>query len=136
MPTLAIAATGTQLSFGGVPVPEITGISDVGGTATIVDVTAHDVIGNWGASIPTFLSGGTVRVTMNYVPGNAAHIAFWTAFLARTSTACVVTLPDAGNATYSFSAYVTRHRVPTMPVNGVLPLEIELTVDGAVTFTP
>ena len=134
MPTLAIAATGSELRFAAQLVPEVTGISDVGGTATIVDVSAHDTSGNWGASIPTFLSGGTVRVTMNYVPGNAVHQSFWTAFLARTSTPCVVTLPDVGGATYTFNAYVTRHRVPTMPVNGVLPLEIELTVDGAVAF--
>lgn len=132
MATAAIAATGVSLTFAGTAVPELTNISDLGGTATLVDVTAHDTSGHWSARIPTFLDGGTVRVDANYVPGNTVHQAIWTAFLARTSSAITVVLPDASTMTYSFNAYVTAYRVPTMPVNGVLPLHFELTVDGAV----
>jgi predicted secreted protein len=135
MPTQAIAATGVILNFNVSPVPEITNISDLGGNATLVDVTAHDTVGGWSARIPTFLDGGTVRVDANYVPGNAVHQALYTAFLARTSTLCSVVLPDASTTTFVFSAFVTAYRVPTMPVNGVLPLHFELTTDGAVTIS-
>jgi predicted secreted protein len=123
------------LTFGGDPVPEMTNISDIGGTATVIDVTAHDGVGAWSARIPTFLDGGTVRVDCNYVPSNAVHQAIYAAFLARTSTACVVTLPDAGSTQFGFNAFVTAYRVPTMPVNGVLPLHFELTTDGEVTLS-
>lgn len=136
MATLAIAATGVQLTFDGQAVPEITNISDLGGSATLVDTTSHDVPDNWSVRIPTFLDGGTVRVDANYVPGNAVHQAIYAAFLARTSEPCVVTLPDTGAATFSFSAFVTMYRIPTMPVNGVLPLHFELTIDGPITFAP
>lgn len=134
MPTQAIAATGITLTFAGSPVPEVTNVSDVGGSATLIDVTAHDSPGNWSARIPTFLDGGTVRVDCNWVPSNTVHQAIWTAFLARTSTACTIVLPDASTTTWSFNAYVTAYRSPTMPVAGVLPLHFELTTDGEVAL--
>lgn len=135
MPTQAIAATGIIVTFDGTPVPEVTGFSDLGGTATLVDVTAHDTSGSWSARIPTFLDGGTYRMSCNYVPGNAVHIAMWTAFTGRLSKTITVQLPDTGTTTWTFAAYTTRYRLPTLPVNGVLPLEVEFTTDGAVAFS-
>lgn len=134
VPTLAIAATGTQLTFDGQPVPEVTNISDLGGQATLIDVTSHDVADHWSSRIPTFLDGGTVRVDMNFVPSNTVHAAMYAAFLARESKPCVVTLPDAGSATFTFSAFVTEFRLPTLPVNGVLAARVGLTTDGQILF--
>lgn len=138
MPTQAKSAYGTQLKQGtapGVLIPELTNLTDVGANFTTIDVTAHDGASGYGSQIPTFLSGGVVRATFNYVPGDPQHVALRTNMLSRASTLFTVVWPTTGNPTVSFSAYVTRYRVPAAPVNGALQLEVELTVDGAVTFT-
>lgn len=134
MPTLAIAATGIVLTVNGVTIPEVVDVSGLGGTAQTVDVTAHDSASAWSAKISTFLEGSAQTVRCNYVPGNAAHQGLYTLFVARTSVACTLQLPDTGTTTWSYNARVTAFRVPTMPVNGVLPLEFVLEPDGALTF--
>jgi predicted secreted protein len=138
MPTQASSAYGTQLKMGTAPgtlIPELTNLTDVGGTFATVDVSAHDGTSGWGSKIPTLLDGGVVRATFNYVPGNAQHVALRTAMLNRTSTVFTVVWPTTGAPTVSFNAFITRYRIPAAPVNGALVLETELTVDGAVTFT-
>ena len=135
MPTQASSAYGTSIKIAGTVIPEVTNITDVGATFNTQDVSAHDGASSFGSSIPTLLSGGVVRVSANFVPGNAQHIALRTAMLNRASTAFIVTLPTTGNPTVSFNAFVTRYRIPGAPVNGQLQLEVELTVDGAVTFS-
>ena len=134
MATQASSAYGTSIKIAGTIIPEVTNITDIGINGNTVDVSAHDGASSFGSSIPTLLSGGVVRVSANYVPGNAQHIALRTAALNRTSTAFIITLPTTGNPTVSFNAFVTRWRIPGTPVNGQLQLETELTVDGALTF--
>jgi len=112
----------------------LTNITDVGANFATTDVSAHDGTSGFGSKIPTLLDGGTVRATFNYVPAAAPQVALRTAMLARASTPFVVTLPTAGNPTVSFAAFVTRFRIPGAPVNAQLQLEVELTVDGVVTF--
>ena len=138
MPTQAKTAFGTQLLMGTAPgtlIPELTNLSDVGGAVTIVDVTAHDGASGYGSKIPTFIDGGVVRATFNYVPANAQHIALRTALENRASTLFKVIWPTPGAPTVSFNAFVTRYRVPGAPVGGALVLEAELTVDGALVYT-
>ena len=43
-------------------------------SSTLIDVTAHDGASAFGARIPSFLDGGVVRATFNWVPSNAAQI--------------------------------------------------------------
>lgn len=133
MPTQAIAATGLILNMAGTPIPEITNVSEIGAQFNVVDVSAHDG-GDWASKIPTLLDGGTIRVSANFVPANAQHVALRTAMINRTSTVFTVVFPNTGATTWTFNAFVTRYRIPSAPVNGALPLEFELTVDGAVTF--
>jgi hypothetical protein len=134
MPTLAKAAYGTIFKVGAVTVPELTNITDVGISSTLIDVTAHDGASAFGSRIPSFLDGGTVRATFNWVPADTAQISLRTALLNRVSTAFSVTWPTTGNPTTSFNAFVTRYRIPAAPVNAQLQLEVEFSVDGAVTF--
>jgi len=138
MPTQAKSAYGTQLRLGtagGTLIPELTNLTDVGGQVATIDVTAHDGASGYGSRIPSFIDGGVVRATFNYVPADTSHIALRTAMLNRTSTQFTVIWPTTGSPTVSFQAFITRYRVPGAPVNGALILETELTVDGAVTFS-
>ena len=119
----------------GVEIPELTNASDIGAQFATVDVSAHDGTSGFGSKIPTLLDGGTVRLTANFVPTNAQHIALRTNMLNRTSTPFQVVWPTTGNPSVSFNAFVTRYRIPGAPVNGALVLEVELSVDGVVTFS-
>src|SRR5262245_8656086 len=134
MATQAKSAFGTSLKIGGTVIPELTNLTDIGGSVTVVDVTAHDSLNGYGSQIPTFISGGVVRATFNAVLNNAQQISMRTAMEARTTTAFVATFPTTGNPTASFNAFVTRWRIPGAPVGGALQLETELTVDGPVTW--
>src|SRR5262245_29367178 len=112
MPTQASSAYGTQLKMGTAPgtlIPELTNLTDVGGTFATQDVSAHDGASGWGSKIPTLLDGGVVRASFNFVPGNAQHIALRTNMLNRTSTAFTVIWPTVGSPTVTFNAFVTRY---------------------------
>lgn len=134
MPTQAIAATGIVLKHGTATVPELTNLTDVGGQFTVVDVSAHDGNG-WVSRIPTLLDGGTIRTTCNFVPANAVQLGLRTAMLARTSEPFSIAYPPAGSVTWTFNAFVTSYRIPSAPVNGALQVNIDLTVDGAITMS-
>ena len=137
MPTQAKTAFGTQLLIGAAPgtlIPELTNLTDIGGSVTVVDVTAHDGDSGYGAQIPTFISGGVVRATFNAVLSDAQQQALRTAMETRTSTQFKAVFPTTGSPSASFNAFVTRWRIPGAPVGGALILETELTVDGAVTW--
>lgn len=134
MPTLATAATGTIIKIATVTIPELRNATDIGMAFAMVDVSAHDGTG-WSSSIPTLKRGKPITLELNYVPGNAAHQALFTAAQTRASTAFTVTLPTTGNPTWSFSAFVGDIGIPAVPVDGALPLRVIITPDGAMTFS-
>jgi hypothetical protein len=133
MATLATAATGTQVKIAGTVIPELRNASEIGMTFAMAEVTAHDGNG-WSSSIPTLKRGSPITLDLNYVPGNAQHAALLTAAQNRTSTAFTVIFPTAGNPTWTFNAFVGTFTVPSVPVDGALPLRVILTPDGTMTF--
>ena len=133
MPTLATAATGVQVKIATVLIPELRNATNIGMAFAMVDVSAHDGDG-WSSNIPTLKRGKPITLELNYVPGNAAHQALFTAAQARAWTAFTVTLPTTGNPSWSFNAFVGDIGIPAVPVDGALPLRVVLTPDGAMTF--
>ena len=114
MATLATAATGTIVKIATVTIPELRNATDIGMAFAMVDVSAHDGSG-WSSMIPTLKRGKPITLELNYVPGNAAHQALFTAAQTRASTAFTVTLPTTGNPTWSFSAFVGDIGIPGCP---------------------
>jgi hypothetical protein len=133
MATLATAATGTIVKIATATIPELRNASEIGMTFAMAEVTAHDGNG-WSSSIPTLKRGSPITLDINWVPGNATHIALLTAAQNRTSTAFSVIYPTAGNPTWTFNAFVGTFTVPSVPVDGALPLRVIITPDGAMTF--
>ena len=133
MPTQAVAATGTIVRIATVVIPELRNATDIGMAFAMVDVSAHDGDG-WSSNIPTLKRGKPITLELNYIPGNAAHAALFTAAQTRASTAFTVTLPTTGNPTWSFAAFVGDIGIPAVPVDGALPLRVILTPDGAMVF--
>ena len=134
MATLAKAATGTIVNISGSPIPELRNASDIGMTFAMAETTAHDGSG-WSSSIPTLKRGNPITLDMNYVPSNSQHQALLTAAQNRTSTPFSVVYPTTGNPTWTFNAFVATFTVPTVPVDGALPLRVIITPDGPMTFS-
>ena len=78
MPTQAVAATGTIVTIGAVPIPELRNATDIGMAFAMVDVSAHDGSG-WSSNIPTLKRGKPITLEMNYIPSDPAHQALFTA---------------------------------------------------------
>jgi len=133
MPTQATAATGTIFTFATLPLPEVRNATDIGMAFAMADVSAHDGSG-WSTSIPTLKRGKPITLEINFVPGSAAHQALFTAAQNRTSTAFSVTLPTAGNPSWTMNVFVGDIGIPAVPVDGALPLRVILTPDEAITF--
>jgi hypothetical protein len=115
-------------------VAEITDIADLGATAQLVNVTAHDAASAWGSQIPTFLSTGNMRVTINHVPGDPTHdetTGIWNLFVNRTRRPIMIVLPGtpaAARTVWCMTASVTGWN-ENMPVNAALTAQIG--IEGA-----
>jgi hypothetical protein len=131
--TQAKSAYGTIVKIAGTAIPEVRNVSGVGFTGELADASSHDGAG-WGVSVPTMKRGKPITLDLNWVPGNTQHAALLTAALAGTSTAFTVVYPLSGAPTWTFNAFVNDFSVPSVPVNGVLPLQVMLTPDQALSF--
>ena len=121
------------------PIAEITDLGDLGGSATLVDVTSHDS-DLWGSQIPTFLAGDAMRLMLNHVPADPTHGAgsgLMYVLNNRVQRPFLVLLPDGATGAlktvWHVISYVTGWR-SQMPVNGALTAEATLTPAGPLTL--
>jgi hypothetical protein len=116
-------------------IAELTNAEDIGLNATLVDVSAHDGNG-YGSSIPSFLHGNRMRLSLNEIPANAQHNATTgLKFLAlsRIRRRILIVLPDAGKTASLWTVWVVEYRTQA-PVAGALTSTVSLEVDGAPVY--
>jgi hypothetical protein len=102
-------------------IAEVTNIEDAGIQATLVETSAHDG-NNWTSRVPTLLSGNTVRLSLNLVPGHATHnptTGLEYLLLTKTRRSYLLVFPDTLKSAWWFSGWVTGHHVAG-PVAGIL----------------
>jgi hypothetical protein len=113
-------------------IAELTNLEDMGLNGTVVEVSAHDGAG-WSSSIPTFLHGNRMRLSLNEVPANAQHN-FTTGLkfllLNRIRRRFLVVLPDTAKTAWLWTGWVVEHREQA-PVAGALTSSVSVEVDGA-----
>jgi hypothetical protein len=113
-------------------VAEVTNLEDVGATANLVDVSAHDGNG-WASRIPTNMAVNLLRISLNHVPANPTHnptTGLLMLLHTRTRRPFLVVLPDAAKTAWWFSGYVTRWQ-DAAPANGALTAAVELELPDA-----
>jgi hypothetical protein len=113
-------------------IAELTNLEDQGLMTTVVQASAHDGNG-WGTSIPTFLNGNTMRLSLNEVPLHATHDHLTgLKFLMRTKTKrnFLVVFPDATKSAWLWAGWVVQYREQA-PVQGVLTSTVSIEIDGA-----
>ncbi len=135
----AISSFGTRLQMGDGASPEnfttIAEVKDISGPALALDteeVTAHDSPGGWEEHIGTILRSGEVSFDINYIPTQATHnpsTGLIRDMVQRTLRNFRMIFPNAGNTTWSFSAFVTGVG-PSAPVAGVLTASVTLRITG------
>jgi len=130
MPTTALDTFGTTLTLNGVPIVQMQDISGPEISRDTEDITNHSSPSQWEEHLPTIKRSGNVTFPLIYIPGNAAHEAFFTALDDGSLDAYALRAPD--NSGWDFSGYVTSLS-ETYPVAGHLARNATIKVSGAPT---
>lgn len=110
-------------------VAELTNVEDAGLMATLIEVSAHDGNG-WSSRIPTFLSGNTMRLTVNLIPADPVHgTDIPTAMVTRARHHWLIVFPDAAHTAWQFTGFITEDRAQA-PVAGALTARFSIEMDG------
>lgn len=128
-----IAAKGTAIAYlvgsAYTAIAQVRSISyDLGGAADKVDVTTLDTSTNYRDFVSTWLNPGSVELEIVYDPPLASHT--WLRTNAGTDQTFRITLPDAGDATETFSASVGALAVEA-GADGALVATVSLNILGA-----
>ena len=99
-----------------------------------IDVTHHTSGSSYREIVPSFKSGGEVAFDLIYDPALTQHEGLLTDFENRVLRNFQMVLPDAGNMTYGFAAYVSGAEVQA-PIDNALMLSVKLGITGAITRT-
>lgn len=99
-----------------------------------IDVTHHTSGSAYRQIVPSFKSGGEVAFDLIYDPALTEHEALVTDFENRVLRNFQMVLPDVGNMTYGFAAYVSGAEVQA-PIDNALMLSMKLGITGPVTRT-
>lgn len=101
-----------------------------------IDVTHHTSGSAYRQVVPSFKSGGEVSFDLIYDPADteAQHEGLLTDFESRVLRNFTMVLPDLGNMTYGFAAYVAGAEVQA-PIDNALMLAMKLAITGPVTRT-
>jgi predicted secreted protein len=135
MASASVAAIGTILKRNAVLVAEALEINGPEQSLEHVDVTNMDSPSFFMEILPTIKKPGVVVVEFNYIAQNATQKGVLTDYQNRTLQVWTITFSDAAPTIASFSAYVTKWH-PIAKVKDQLKLQVELTISGAVTYTP
>jgi len=125
-------------SIGGT-IDSTTKVGEVGSIGTL-ELSANIIeFNSYGTNFKQKLVGqkdsGTLEVTLNFVPGDASHVALKAAYDNGTAATYAIRWKSgAENATAEFTAYVASFGIDT-PVEDVVAVSVELAIDGAVTYT-
>lgn len=138
MTTDAISGVGTSFKRGDgtsnesfTAIAEINSISGPTMTRNFIDVTSLDSAGGYREFISSFRDAGTVQLNMNFTRDGWNDML--TDFGLSTSKNYQIVLPDSGETTLDFAAFVTD--LPIDISEDKITCTITLKITGAVTLT-
>ena len=143
-------AKGTRLLKGDGASPEnfvaianVKSINGPGFKVTVIDTTTHSTSGNFREKAAVLVDPGTLTFMVNYDPSDATLAPSTGLFndmqnLTESNWQLQFPPSDSANTQMTFRGFVTGHPF-TFPIDNVIEGNIEITVDGPVsfdTFTP
>lgn len=138
-------AKGTAIYKGNAASPEVfTKIANVksingpGFQVTVIDTTTHSTVGNFREKAAVLIDPGKLSFMVNYDPADptlAPATGLFDEMQNLTESNYQLRFPpsDALNTMMTFRGFVTGHPF-TFPVDNVVEGNLEITIDGAVTF--
>ena len=129
----ATAAKGATITIDGTAIGELTNIStpelsqEVIEVTTLADATPQKIANG-------IIAAGDVTISGNYYNSDTGQAALRTAVNGAAHT-FIITLPNTGAETFTFSAIVTKFGNPESEKGGSLKFSATLAVTGAVTIT-
>ncbi len=133
---IAIGSHGTVITIGaaggGGPFTAISEQADIGGPSmTRATHEAPRQTSEWIQKIAGMINGGSMTLNINYVPGDATHVALLDAFSDGLLRDLVFTFPEA--SFWTVPTIVTEFPVDA-PVDGVLTTAVTFEVVDEITF--
>lgn len=135
----AISGVGTQFKRGDgasnetfTAIAEVNSITGPGMTRSFIDVTSLDSTGGWREFITSFRDGGTISLNMNYTM--SGYNDMLEDFENDSSVNYQLVLPDTGNTTLEFAAYVTDLPM-TIAMDDKIAMNVTMKISGQVTLT-
>ena len=140
----AISAFGTLLKIGDgggsenfTTIAEVTNISGPGFALETTEVTNHSSTGGWREYIATLLDAGEVSFDINFIPTEATHSyssGLIKDMVNKTKRNFKLVFPNAGNTTWTFSAFVTSFE-PAAATDAQLSASVTLKITGQPTLS-
>jgi hypothetical protein len=134
--------TGAKSAFGviflrnGNEIGELTEIGDLELTQGNEDVTHHQSPGRYAEKIGTILDGGKVPMKGNFIPGDTlGQVGMKTDMEAGTVQTFELRFPAAMGTSFTFTALVTKWKIPGMPVDKSVLWECEVEITGQPVLT-
>lgn len=126
--TLSVSPSGSPQSF--VAIPEIRSIAGPDGQANWIDTTDLDSTSKEGR--PGLKDNGSLRLSIHYLPDNAAHTTLKSAFDNRTLKSWQAVFTDSTSTTWEFDGYVLGFAIRN-EVDGVTMADITIRITGDIS---
>lgn len=131
MASNAFAGVGTTLQMGTETIAEINSITGPNMTRNQIDVTNLDSISGYREFITGFRDGGELTLSMNFT--RDSYDDFLVAFQDDAPKEFIITLPDTGATTFTFSGLVTRLGM-AIPLDDKVTSDVTIKISGPVTM--
>lgn len=117
-------------------VAEVYDITGPNPSVESIDMTHHESPNNYREKLASFIDGGQISFSANFLPANATQDAtqgLLSYFANRTTKNWQIVFPDTGTTTASFAGFVQTYNI-TAPIDDKLGFEATLEVTGAITW--
>ena len=131
--TSGAVSTGTQCSWNGSAIAELTTINGVEITTDFVEMSNHDSSDDFKEWLPTMLEVSDIVVEGNWKSSDTAQVAIHTDDLAKTSRTVVITAPDS-SWTWTCTCYVSNLKISSETIDGKQAFSASFKVTGKPTL--
>lgn len=131
--TVGKAAFGYRFKRAGVDIAEVTAVGDVDLKLDMIEMTHDASPGGWKERIATLLDAGDIPVKLNFLAGDAGHIALRTDMTSRTPNTYSIVGP-AAIFTWTLPGQISGYKLGELNPAGKLEVNVVLSVSGQPTF--
>lgn len=119
---------GSTFSWAGNIISDVTKIGGIEVSSDTLETTTLD--STFKEFINSIADGGSVDIEGNFYPGDTTGQVALNAAVGGVAQTCVITLPTAFGATWTFSGLMTKFKSASADTNSVIPFSASIKVNG------